>query len=226
MNARDLAPFSLEPVARENVRPRAALLGKLDQDLAVIPSRYLLGICLTLLGGSIASPAAAQPALVVNDVSVTEPTGGTALATFTVAYTDGQPHGATIIFVTTPSGQSSTPSAATGGTGCSGNVDYISVNNVGHTFTTASTTFTVTVCGDAHDEADQQFLVNVTARGATVQDGQGIATLVDDDATPVFSVTSCAGRFRQPDRDAQLQPGEEGAGDSRAGLRGRRHRRA
>jgi len=166
----------------------------------VIPSRYLLGICLTLLGGCIVSPAAAQPALVVNDISVTEPTGGTALATFTVSYTDGQPHGATIIFVTTASGQSSAPSVATGGASCSGNVDYISVNNAGHTFTTASTTFTVTVCGDAHDEADQQFLVNVTARGAAVQDGQGIGTIVDDDATPVFSVG-----------DSRVSEGAEGA---------------
>ena len=150
--------------------------------------RHLI-VFLTLLGGSIASRAAAQPALVINDVSVTEPSGGTALATFTVSYTDGQPHGAAIIFVTTAGVLPSAPSVATGGAACGGNVDYVSVNNVAHSFSTASTTFTVTVCGDVHDEADQQFVVSITARGAAVQDGQGIATIIDDDPTPVFSVS-------------------------------------
>ncbi len=151
--------------------------------------RHLL-ICLTLIGSTIASPADAQPALVINDVSVTEPSGGTALATFTVSYTDGQPHGAAIIFVTTAGVLPSAPSVATGGAACGGNVDYVQVNNVGHSFSTASTTFTVTVCGDVHDEADQQFVVSITARGAAVQDGQGIATIIDDDPTPVFTVSA------------------------------------
>ncbi|MGQ0639581.1 MAG: Calx-beta domain-containing protein [Gemmatimonadaceae bacterium] len=151
--------------------------------------KRLLSVCLTLFGvASIAAPAAGQPALVINDVSVTESSGGPAVATFTVSFSDGQPHGAAIFFVTTASGQPMGPSVATGGASCSGNVDYVSLNNVGHTMTGASFTFNVTVCGDNHDEADQQFLVNITARGAAVQDGQGVATIIDNDPTPVFSV--------------------------------------
>jgi chitinase len=158
-------------------------------------------ICLTLVSAFTAMPALAQPALVINDVSITEPSNGPAQATFTVSYTDGQPHGSTILFVSTSSGQASLPSSATAGSNCSGNVDYISINNFGHTFTTASYSFTVTVCPDAHDEADQQFTVNITARGGiAIQDGQAIGSIVDNDPTPVFSVL-----------DARVTEGANGA---------------
>ena len=157
-------------------------------------SKHLLA-CLTALAGSlpIASRGSAQPARVINDVSVTEPSGATALATFTVSYTDGQPHRNTIIIVSTASGQPLGPSVATSGTSCSGNVDFVNINGLAFTFSGAQQSFSVTVCGDSHDEADQEFFVNLTARGVAVQDGQGIGTIIDDDPTPVFSVGDSRG---------------------------------
>lgn len=147
-------------------------------------------LCLTLLGGLALSQAEAQPALVINDVSVTEPSGGTAVATFTVSYSDGQAHGTTIFFVSTATAPlSASASAATSGSACSGSADFVSVNNFGYTFTGAQQTVSVTVCGDAHDEADQIFFVHIRGRGGlAIQDSVGQATIIDSDPSPVLSI--------------------------------------
>jgi Calx-beta domain-containing protein len=52
------------------------------------------------------------------------------------------------------------------------------------TFTagTVSRTITIKVLGDSVDEADETFFVNlVTPQNATIVDGQGIITIVDND---------------------------------------------
>jgi hypothetical protein len=51
------------------------------------------------------------------------------------------------------------------------------------------TNLIITVCGDTRDEPDQTFFVNIIARGAAVQDGQGQATIIDDDPPPVLSIS-------------------------------------
>src|SRR5437879_9482696 len=52
-----------------------------------------------------------------------------------------------------------------------------------------SQTITVTVLGDALDELDETILVNLTAAtNATISDGQGVVTILDDDAAPVLAI--------------------------------------
>ena len=47
----------------------------------------------------------------------------------------------------------------------------------------------VMVKGDALDEADETFFVNLSSpANAVIADGQGIGTIVDDDPTPVLSI--------------------------------------
>jgi hypothetical protein len=68
-------------------------------------------------------------------------------------------------------------------------VDFISVLGQGVTLSASepSKPISITVCGDSRDEPDQTFFVNITARGAAVQDGQGQATIIDDDPPPVVN---------------------------------------
>ena len=50
-------------------------------------------------------------------------------------------------------------------------------------------TVTITINGDVLDEFDETFFVDLTnASGARIDDGQGLATIVDDDALPTLSI--------------------------------------
>src|SRR5437667_425987 len=52
-----------------------------------------------------------------------------------------------------------------------------------------SQTITVTDLGDVLDELDETILVNLTAAtNATISDGQGVVTILDDDAAPVLAI--------------------------------------
>src|SRR3989454_11618414 len=52
------------------------------------------------------------------------------------------------------------------------------------------TTLFRSVLGDVLDELDETILVNLTAAtNATISDGQGVVTIVDDDAAPALSIT-------------------------------------
>jgi hypothetical protein len=48
-----------------------------------------------------------------------------------------------------------------------------------------STTLTVTVRGDKRQEANETFVVNLSSpSGAAIADGQGVGTILNDDAAP------------------------------------------
>ncbi len=118
------------------------------------------------------------PGLSINDVSVNEGNAGTTNATFTVSLS--APAGA---------GGVSFDLATADGTATAG-VDY-AASSLTRTIPagSSSATFTVLVNGDTLAEPDETFFVNVSnVTGATVSDGQGLGTIVNDDAQPALSI--------------------------------------
>ncbi|MBB2758828.1 UNVERIFIED_ORG: uncharacterized protein YhjY with autotransporter beta-barrel domain [Xanthomonas campestris] len=120
-----------------------------------------------------------QPTLSINDVSVNEGNAGTTNATFTVSLS--QPAG---------TGGVSFDIATADGTATAG-VDYVASSLTGQTIPagSSSATFTVLVNGDTLSEPNETFFVNVSnVTGASVGDGQGQGTIVNDDALPALSI--------------------------------------
>ncbi|WP_425510202.1 putative Ig domain-containing protein [Xanthomonas indica] len=138
-------------------------------------------------GYTVGSPSSAtgtilnddQPALSINDVSQNEGNAGNTAFTFTVSLSQPAGTGGVSFDIATANG------TATAGT------DYISssVNGLTIAAGSSSATFTVQVVGDTLNEPDETFFVNVSnVSGATVADGQGQGTIVNDDAAPALSV--------------------------------------
>lgn len=120
-----------------------------------------------------------QPTLSINDVSVNEGNAGTTNATFTVSLS--QPAG---------TGGVSFDIATADGTATAG-MDYVASSLTGQTIPagSSSATFTVLVNGDTLSEPNETFFVNVSnVTGASVGDGQGQGTIVNDDALPALSI--------------------------------------
>jgi uncharacterized repeat protein (TIGR01451 family) len=113
----------------------------------------------------------------INDVSVSEGNSGTTNATFTVSLSQASVNDVHFDFATS-NGTATAPadySAASGsGTITAGNT---------------STTIVVPVKGDVLDEPDETFSVDLSnVTGATVLDGHGVGTIVDDDPAPSISI--------------------------------------
>lgn len=125
--------------------------------------------------GTIASDD--PPLMWIDDVTLTEGNSGTKLATFTV--TLSKPSSAAVTFdMATSAGTANTPA------------DFIGMPLTGQTIAAgqASATFSVTVNGDAVAEANETFFLDLAnAVGATVVDGRGQGTIVNDDA-PSMSI--------------------------------------
>jgi hypothetical protein len=110
------------------------------------------------------------PGLSVSDVSLTEGTGGTVNATFTVSLDFPRTDSITVNYATADG----TAKAGSDYTAKSGSLTF----NPGD----KSKTVTVTVTSDSLDELDETFFLNLTSPiNAVVVDGQGQATIVDDD---------------------------------------------
>jgi cytochrome c2 len=119
------------------------------------------------------------PALSINNVTVTE--GGT--ATFTVSLSAASTQTVTVI-----AGTANGTAVAPG--------EYTARSNVTVTFPAGATTrsFAVTTFNDALAEATESFSVNLSAAtGATIADGQGTGTILDNDQAgtrPNISINS------------------------------------
>ncbi len=119
------------------------------------------------------SSSGSTATLSINDVSVAEGDAGSTLATFTVSLS--QPAGTSGV----------TFDIATADGTASAGSDYVVNSLTSQTIPAGSTTysFDVTVNGDVAPEANETFFVNVTnVTGATVADGQGQGTIIDNDA--------------------------------------------
>jgi len=125
--------------------------------------------------GTIKDDDTASAALSVNDVSVTEGDVGEVDATFTVSLSPASGQPVTVGYATA---DGSAPAGATAG------VDYTATGG-SLLFAAGETqkTVTVKVTGDTLTEPDERFLLNlVNPDRATIADGQGIATIADNDA--------------------------------------------
>jgi hypothetical protein len=114
--------------------------------------------------------------LSVSDVTQREGDAGTTQFTFRVSLDSPAPAQGVTFNIATQDGTASDanndyePNSATGATIPEGQNEYL---------------FNVTVNGDTTDETNETFTVNVSnANGATISDGQGTGTILNDDGTP------------------------------------------
>ena len=117
---------------------------------------------------------AAPVALSINDVSVTEGNAGTTTATFTVTLNPAAAQTVTVDFATAD------------GTATTADNDYVAASGT-VTFPAGQTTqpVAVTVNGDTVFEPDETFFVNLSSPvNATIADGQGVGTILNDDGPP------------------------------------------
>jgi hypothetical protein len=120
-------------------------------------------------------------AISIDDVSHSEGDGGTTLYTFTVSRT-GQAANVSVQWAL----------GAPGGAGYAGATDFPTGQALSGTITFAggetSRTITISVLGDHLYEPDESFTVTLSnpSAGATIADGTGIGTIVNDDAAPPF----------------------------------------
>lgn len=145
---------------------------------------------LTLAAGAgytVGAPASATgtiinddlPTLTINDVTLAEGNAGTANATFTVSLSAPAGPGGVTFDIATANG------TAIAGT------DYVANTLTGQTIPAGASTysFTVLINGDTLNEATETLFANVTnVTNAIVGDGQGVGTIVNDDALPSLSI--------------------------------------
>jgi len=122
--------------------------------------------------------------LAVNDVSVLEGNAGTTAFTFTVS-------------LSSPAGESGvTFDIATADNTAIAPGDYTAKSLTSQTIPAgnSSYSFTVLVNGDGNAETNETFFVNVTnVTGATIGDGQGTGTILNDDCTPTHTIAQIQG---------------------------------
>ena len=119
----------------------------------------------------------AEPAVSINDVSVSEGNSGTVTAGFTVSLSNASSQTVTVNYAT------SAGTATAGG-------DYVSVNGA-VTFNPGQTSqpINVTVNGDTIFEPNETFTVNLSSPlSSTIADGQGVGTINNDDSQPAISI--------------------------------------
>ncbi len=122
------------------------------------------------VGTIVNNDGAALPALSIGDLSVTEGNSGTNTATFTATLSAAADSTVSVSYATANG-------TATAGT------DYVAQSGT-LTFTAGqiSNTIAIVVNGDTSVESNETFSVNLTSPvGATLADGQGIATITNDD---------------------------------------------
>ncbi len=126
------------------------------------------------------TPSAVVPInLTVNDVSLNEGNAGTTSFTFTVSLSAPAGAGGVTFDIATADNTATQPG------------DYTLKSLTGQTIPAGSSTysFTVLVNGDTTPETNETFFVNVTnVTGATVTDGQGQGTIVNDDVAPNLTI--------------------------------------
>ncbi|MCI4566638.1 Calx-beta domain-containing protein [Lysobacter sp. CFH 32150] len=155
--------------------------------------------------------AAPPPTLSIGDAAISEGNSGTKSLVFTVR-------------LSYPSTAAVTYTAATAnGTALAG-IDYASRTLTGQTIASGQTsrTFAVAINGDHRVEANETFIVNLSAAtGATILDGQAEGTILGDDravmSTPLPALPT--GSTTMPG-NVQVATAEEGSGGACGSIRG------
>jgi len=132
-------------------------------------------------------PPADAPSITINDVSVTEGNTGTVSATFTVSLSGAWGQTVTVHYATADG----TATAGSDYTGGSGDVTFAP----GET----SKPISFAVLGDRLPEANENFFVNLSNPiNSIIADGQGVASIVDDEPRiSISDVTKAEGRRSQ-----------------------------
>ena len=119
--------------------------------------------------------AAVLPTISVDDVTVTEGTGGTVSAVFHLSQ---DKRGKTTVRFATSEGTAKAPA------------DFITkTGRIRFAGNKLTKTVAITVVGDTIDEANENFFLDLSqAVGATIADDRGEATITDNDASPTVSV--------------------------------------
>jgi hypothetical protein len=143
-------------------------------------TRLLSLICLLLVTAAV-TYAQGTPTVSINDITIDEGDGTNPLIgwDFTVS-------------LSAPSTQTVTVTASTQDGSATGNVDY-GAGSVVVTFVPGQTssTLTVFVLGDTAVEGTENFFVNLSNPvNATIGRGQGVATIIDDDALLLLNQTN------------------------------------
>jgi len=122
------------------------------------------------------------PTISLNDINVTENDSGTRNATFTLLLSAASPQGVSVSF-------STFDGTATAFSDYVRAFDRFAGVPAGQT----SATFNVQVIGDLRIEADETFTVRLaTPSGGTIADGEGVCTIVNDDAPGSFQFGAAA----------------------------------
>ena len=127
----------------------------------------------------------AAPTLSINDLALSEGTGVPTDFAFNVTKVGDTEVEATVGFATANGGTN----PATGGAACPSS-DYLAQTG-SLTFAPDETTkpITIQICAETVFELDQDFLVNLSApTNATLLDGQGVGTILNDDAAPTLNI--------------------------------------
>src|SRR3954449_2244818 len=123
--------------------------------------------------------------VVISDASVTEGNSGTTVETFMVTRTGGT--AAFDVAFSTADGSATVADH-----------DYVAASGTLHFSAGVNTqTISVTINGDTRPESDEAFFVNLSGatNGASVSDGQGTGTIVNDDAIVPSALTSASHDF-------------------------------
>jgi hypothetical protein len=142
----------------------------------------------TLAGGQVVR---GQPAISVNDVSISEGDSGTKLANFTVTLSSASDLTVTVNFATANGTANSSDYQSTSGT--------VTFNP-----TQTSQTISVTLNGDTAFEPDDTYFVNLSNAGnASIADNQGLGTILNDDAQGgIFSFSQS--NYSVPESDGSI----------------------
>ena len=117
----------------------------------------------------------------IGDVSLTEGNAGTVGATFTATLSAPSSQTVTVAFATAP------------GTATAGADFVAATGTVTFSPSDVSEPVTIQIVGDTLDENDEALFVNLSnPSGASVADGQGTGTILDDDPPPSITVGPCA----------------------------------
>jgi hypothetical protein len=139
----------------------------------------------TIINDDAATPL---PTITINDVSVTEGNSETVNAIFTVSLSAPSSSAVTVNFATAD------------GTATVADIDYLSRTGT-VTFPANDATpknISIPVVGDIRDEPNETFLVNLSNPvGATLADGQGVGTIINDDLTCSSSILPTTNLFER-----------------------------
>jgi hypothetical protein len=154
------------------------VLDEVNETYTVVLSSPVNATITTATGTGTITDDDAAPSLSINDVSVTEGDAGTVTATFTVT-------------LSAVSSQTVTVNRSTANGTATAPADYTALASSALTFPPGTTTQTVDVivASDLLDEANETFQVRLaSATNASIADGTGVGTIVDNDPAPSASI--------------------------------------